>query len=134
MPQTNEVVEFAKSMGFIPEPEDNPVNENSTDVDRENVAREIADASQAINTSDSTDMFVIPEKDSNPSSSSTSSSISSSGLSSSIYSSHHYFSIDIDEFYDDPSDILSQEIASNTDFQVHISLFQFIFEDSIFIS
>lgn len=84
MPQTNEVVEFAKSMGFIPETEDNSVKENSTVADGENIAREIADASQPISTDDSTEMFVIPEKDSNPSSSSTSSSISSSGLCLSI--------------------------------------------------
>jgi hypothetical protein len=32
------------------------------------------------------------------------------------------YSIDIDEFYDDPSDLLSLEMASNNNFQVNDSL------------
>ena len=127
MAQTDEVVEFAKSMGFVSETEDNQVKENDTMSSGKNIEREIAEASQPINTGDSAEMIVIPEKDSDVSSSLSSSSISSSGKSSIRCSSHGLVSLDVDEFYDDPSDILSQEMASNTDFQVYIFL-PFVFE------
>lgn len=80
MTQTDEVVEFARSMGFVSAIEDNPVKETDTVIIEKNLEREIAEASQPISTSDSAELIDIPEKDSDTSSLS-SSSISSSGKS-----------------------------------------------------
>jgi hypothetical protein len=87
MPQTNEVLEFAKSMGFSNKSIDDQTKENDTIASTENLPHQTTDEhneQSPINTNDSTQTVVVVAGNrsvpsSSPSSTSSVSAISSSG-------------------------------------------------------
>jgi hypothetical protein len=103
MPQTNEVLAFAKSMGLSKESVDDQPKETDSTTGVEKLEQQTTPDDLVVITNDSSQTAVAAGTVSVP----TSSSSSSSSMSSS----------DIDEFYDDPSDILALEIASNDNLQ-----------------
>lgn len=135
MPQTNEVLAFAKSMGLSKESVDDQPKETDSATGVEKLEQQTTPDDLVVITNDSSQTAVAAGTVSVPtSSSSSSSSMSSSGISKSLFSVlPDNYSLDIDEFYDDPSDILALEIASNDNLQVNIQLF-FCLIDTLFYS
>lgn len=131
MPQTNEVLELAKAIGLSSNTADNQAKENNMVASTETISpptTENHNEQPQTSTNDSSQTIVATGNSSVPSSSSSSSSssslsISSSGKQKCLFSSCFSYndSTDIDEFYDDPSDLLTYELASNNNIQVSIT-------------